>query len=97
MGTLICAVGIAAVAIWRAWLAWEFMATSSLREDEIVNIANYTSRGFIPSVSTYKLARNHVFYNVLSSALPGAASTVPLRARLVCFLSVISLPGSNTN
>jgi hypothetical protein len=90
MVTLICAVGIAVITIYRAWPTWEFMATSSLREDEILNIANYTSRGFIPSVSTYKLARNHVFYNVLSTALPGAASTVPLRARLVSFLSVIS-------
>ena len=60
---LICAVGIATIAIYRAWPAWHFMATSSLFEDEIGNIAAYTSRGFIPAVSTYKLARNHVFYN----------------------------------
>ena len=85
---LICAVGIAGMAIYRAWPAWQFMATSSLREDEIGNIATYTSRGFIPAVTTYKLARNHVFYNVLSAALPGASSTVPLRARLISFLSV---------
>ena len=90
MVPLICAVGIATSAIYRAWPAWEFMANSSLVEDEIANIATYTSRGFIPAVSTYKLARNHVFYNVLSTALPGAASTVPLRARLVSFLSVIT-------
>ena len=77
-------------AIYRAWPAWQFMANSSLVEDEIANIATYTSRGFIPAVSTYKLARNHVFYNVLSTALPGAASTVPLRARLVSFFP--SLP-----
>jgi hypothetical protein len=85
---LVCALAIAGVAICRAWPVWKFMATSSLREDEIVNIARYTSRGFVPSVSTYKLARDHIFYNVLSTALPGADSTVPLRARLISFLSV---------
>ena len=85
---LVCALAIAGVAIYRAWPVWKFMATTSLREDEIVNIARYTSRGFVPSISTYKLARDHIFYNILSTALPGADSTVPLRARLISFLSV---------
>jgi hypothetical protein len=86
--TLICAMAIAVLTLWRAWPAWKFMATSSLVEDEIVNIARYTSKGFVPALSTYDLARNHVFYNLLSTALPGADSTVPLRARLISLISV---------
>ena len=45
----------------------DFKASSSLREDEIMSIVRYSSRGFVPAISTYNLARNHVFYNVVSS------------------------------
>jgi hypothetical protein len=86
--TLFCAVGIFAAATYRAWSAWEFMATSSLRTDEIVNISRYTSRGLVPSIGDYKRARNHVFFNILTTLLPGADSTLPVRARLISFLSV---------
>jgi hypothetical protein len=86
--TLFCAVGIFAAATYRAWSAWEFMATSSLRTDEIVNISGYTSRGLVPSISDYRRARDHIFFNILTTLLPGADSTLPVRARLISFLSV---------
>ena len=54
-----------------------------------MSIVKYTSRGFVPAISTYSLARNHIFYNVVSSLIPGADSTLPLRARLISFVSVI--------
>ena len=85
---LFCAVGIFAAATYRAWSAWEFMATSSLRTDEIVNISRYTSRGLVPSISDYKRARDHIFFNILTTLLPGADSTLPVRARLISFISV---------
>ena len=90
---LLCAAVIVAFTIYRAWPIWHFKATSSLRDDEIMSIARYTSRGFVPAISTYSLARNHIFYNVVSSLIPGADSTLPLRARLISFVSVIGSLG----
>lgn len=87
---LLCAAAIIAIAVFRAWPAWSFKATSSLREDEIMGIVRFTSRGFVPAISTYNLARNHVFYDVVSSLVPGANSTAPLRARLLSFVSVLA-------
>ena len=86
---LLCAAAIIAIAVFRAWPVWSFKATSSLRDDEIMGIVRFTSRGFVPAISTYNLARNHVFYNVVSSLIPGANSTAPLRARLLSFISVL--------
>ena len=90
---LLCAAVIVAITLYRAWPIWHFKATSSLRDDEIMSIVRYTSRGFVPAISTYSLARNHIFYNVVSSLIPGADSTLPLRARLISFVSVIGSLG----
>ncbi|HEY5704179.1 MAG TPA: hypothetical protein VIS96_01240 [Terrimicrobiaceae bacterium] len=90
---LLCAAAIVAITLYRAWPIWHFKATSSLREDEIMSIVKYTSRGFVPAISTYSIARNHIFYNVVSSLIPGADSTLPLRARLISFVSVIASLG----
>ncbi len=86
---LLCAAVILTIALHRAWPVWSFKATSSLREDEIMSVARFTSRGFVPAISTYNAARNHVFFNIVSSLIPGADSTMPLRARLVSFLAVL--------
>ncbi len=83
-----CGVMVLAVAVWQAWPSWKFLGTSSLREDEILNIEQYTSRGFAKPMSSYALARNHIFYNVLNSLIPGSSSTWPPRARMLSFLSV---------
>jgi hypothetical protein len=88
--SLLCVVVVMATALVSAWPTWSFKASSSLREDEIMSIVRYSSRGFVPAISTYNLARNHVFYNVVSSLIPGAKSTLPIRARLVSFLAVLA-------
>jgi hypothetical protein len=90
---LLCAAAIVAITVYRAWPIWHFKATSSLRDDEIMSIVRYTSRGFVPAISTYSLARNHILYNVISSFFPGADSTLPLRARLISFVCVIASLG----
>ena len=54
-------------------------------EHREIQLARFCSR-----ISTYNLARNHVFYNVVSSLIPGAKSTLPIRARLVSFLAVLA-------
>jgi hypothetical protein len=90
---LLCAAVIVSITLYRAWPIWHFKATSSLRNDEIMSIVSYTSQGFVPAISTYSLARNHIFYNVVSSLIPGADSTLPLRARLISFVSVIGSLG----
>ena len=86
--SLLCGIVLAGIAIHHAWPAWQFLATSSLREDEILNIERYTSKGFSPAVGTYNLARNHIFFNVVNAILPGADLLSPLRARLVSLLAV---------
>ena len=93
IAVLLCAAVIVVITVYRAWPIWHFKATSSLRDDEIMSIVKYTSRGFVPAISTYSLARNHIFYNVVSSLFPGADSTLPLRARLISFVSVIGSLG----
>ncbi len=90
---LLCAAVIVSITLYRAFPLWHFKATSSLRDDEIMSIVKYTSRGFVPAVSTYSLARNHIFYNVISSFIPGANSTWPLRARLPSFVFVAASLG----
>lgn len=85
----LCVVVLASVIITEAWPSWSFMATSSLREDETMNVASYTSKGFVPAISTYSLARNHIFFNVVNAFIPGSDSTVPLRARFISFLAVL--------
>lgn len=84
-----CGILLAGIAFSRAWPAWHFLATSSLREDEILNIDRYTSKGFAPAVGTYNLARNHIFFNVVNSLLPGSGSLSPLRGRLLSLFSVL--------
>lgn len=83
-----CGAMILALSIWQAWPSWEFLGTSSLREDEILNIEQYTSRGFARPATSYSLARNHIFYNILNSIIPGGSSTWSPRARFLSFLSV---------
>ena len=87
--SVLCVAIVFATALVSAWPTWSFKASSSLREDEIMSIVRYSSRGFVPAISTYNLARNHVFYNVVTSLIPGAKSTLPIRARLVSFLAVL--------
>ena len=93
IASLICVAAIVSITLYRAWPIWHFKATSSLGEDEIMSIVKYTSRGFVPAVSSYSLARNHILFNVVSSLIPGADSTLPLRARLVSFVSVVASLG----
>jgi hypothetical protein len=49
IAALLCAAVIVAITLYRAWPIWHFKATSSLREDEIISIVKYTSRGFVPA------------------------------------------------
>lgn len=73
--------------IWKAAPTWGFLATSSLREDETLNVEQYTSRNFARTVSSYDRARNHMLYNVINSVIPGGDSTWPPRARALSILS----------
>ena len=36
-----------------------------------MSVARYSAKGFVPAISTYH-ARNHVFFNVVNSLIPGA-------------------------
>ncbi len=84
------AVALLGIIIWKSAPIWHYMATTSLIEDEISSVAAYTSKGFVPAVTTYKLAKNHILFNVVNSFIPGSSSTFPLRARMVSFLSLMA-------
>lgn len=86
----ICLAALFVAIFAKAWPVWNFMGKTSLREDEIMNVATYTSQGFVPAVSTYSLARNHILFNVLNAFLPWADSTFPFRARLISFAAVLA-------
>jgi len=86
--SILASIVVAVTALTFAWPSWKFMATSSLREDEIIDIEHYISHGIPTIVGSYNAARNHVFYNILSSLVPGTDSTIPLRGRLISLLSV---------
>ena len=64
------------------------MSRTSLREDEIGTIGQYSSRGPVETMTKYNLAKNHVLFNLANSVLPGRGSYHPLRARLFSFVAV---------
>ncbi|GAB4164437.1 MAG: hypothetical protein Fur0032_00290 [Terrimicrobiaceae bacterium] len=83
----VCTLGLA---VCKAAPTWAFLATSSLREDETLNVEQYTSRNFARAVSSYDRARNHILYNIINSIVPGGDSTWPPRARALSILSTAS-------
>jgi len=66
------------------------MATTSLWNDELYTIANFSSKGFTTSITDYHVANNHIFFNVLNAITPFSDSYEPTRARFWSFLFVLS-------
>jgi hypothetical protein len=62
------------------------MATSSLWTDELGSVKFFFARGPLVAATDYSLARNHIFFSVLNSLLPGCDSVQPFRARVLSFL-----------
>jgi hypothetical protein len=64
------------------------MATTSLSTDEFGTIGMFSAKGPLRVVSDYRSPKNHVFFNLLSSLLPGRKSYDPARARIVSLAAV---------
>ncbi len=64
------------------------MLTSSLRQDEIDAIDQYTSKTVFEAATIYNLAKNHLFFSVINTLTPGGDSTHPVRARFWPFVAV---------
>jgi hypothetical protein len=64
------------------------MATTSLSTDEFGTIGMFSAKGPLRVVTDYRSPKNHVFFNLLSSLLPGRKSYDPARARAVSLAAV---------
>jgi hypothetical protein len=64
------------------------MATTSLTTDEFGSICAYSGNGPVRVITDYRAAKNHIFFSLLNSVLPGRASMNPARARALSFAAV---------
>jgi len=64
------------------------MATTSLMTDEFGSICAYSGNGPVRVITDYRAAKNHIFFSLLNSILPGRASMNPARARMLSFAAV---------
>lgn len=64
------------------------MATTSLMTDEFGSICAYSGNGPLRVITDYRAAKNHIFFSLLNSVLPGRASMNPARARALSFAAV---------
>lgn len=58
------------------------MATTSLSTDEFGTVGGYSRRGPLHVITDYSAPKNHIFFNLVNSVLPGRASLNPLRVRM---------------
>lgn len=65
----------------------EKMATTSLTTDEFGSVGAYSARGPLRAVTDYRAPKNHIFFSLLNSVLPGRASLNPARARMLSILA----------
>jgi hypothetical protein len=63
----------------------------SLWTDEIYSIHHYSGRGPWTTLTTYNVANNHIFFNLLNSLTPGAGSFDPLHARFWSIAAVLGM------
>lgn len=63
------------------------MATTSLSTDEFGSVGGYSRRGPLRVMTDYRAPKNHIFFNLLNSLLPGRSSLNPARARMLSLLA----------
>jgi len=65
------------------------MATTSLTTDEFGTVGTFSAKGPIRVVTDYRAPKNHVFFNLLNSLLPGRDSFTPARVRALSILATL--------
>lgn len=86
---ILLAIPVLVVSAWHMCLVIGSMSHSSLNVDEIGTVGLYSAQGPDKVVTNYGLAKNHIFFNLLNSLLPGADSLNPLRARILSICGVV--------
>lgn len=90
---LVASLVLVAVAVVELAKAISAAASESLWTDEIYSIAHYSARGPWTTLTTYDVANNHIFFNLLNSLTPGAGSYDPLHARIWSIVAVLAAIG----
>lgn len=68
------------------------MASNSLSTDEFGTIGTFSGKGPVRVITDYRAPKNHIFYNLLNSVLPGRESFHPPRARALSILATAAIP-----
>lgn len=68
------------------------MASNSLGTDEFGTVGTFSSRGPVRVITDYRAPKNHVFFNLVNSVLPGRESLNPARVRLLSILATAAIP-----
>ncbi len=68
------------------------MASNSLSTDEFGTIGTFSGKGPVRVVTDYRAPKNHIFFNLLNSVLPGRESLNPARVRLLAILATAIIP-----
>ncbi len=68
------------------------MASNSLGTDEFGTVGTFSSRGPVRVITDYRAPKNHVFFNLANSILPGRESLNPARVRLLSILATAAIP-----
>lgn len=84
----VCALAMVVISTGYLVRMYDAMSWSSLREDEIGTIYGYSARGVQYTGTQYKLAKNHIFFNIVNALTPGRDSYHPLRARMWSFIAM---------
>jgi hypothetical protein len=65
------------------------MATHSLSTDEFGTVGSFSSKGPVHVMTDYRAPKNHIFFNLLNSILPGQESFAPARVRALSIASTL--------
>ena len=79
-------IGLSAILAARTALV---MATTSLNIDEFGTVGTFSSHGPHRVVTDYRAPKNHIFFNLLNSVLPGRESLDPARVRVLSILATL--------
>ncbi len=80
---IVLAVVLLTACVWQTGRMMGAMATSSLWTDEYGTVGTFSSKGPGRVLTDYRTAKNHVFFNLLNSVLPGRESFNPARVRML--------------
>lgn len=69
----------------------EKMMTTSLWNDELYTISNFSSAGLVRTLTDYHAPNNHIFFNALNALTPGGGVYHPAKARMWPLFSFVAM------